>query len=287
MIHIKSTYLCVILREKKHRKGCAMSRTVHFTIGGMTCINCQTRIEDRLNALAGVIHASVSFSNGTADIEYDESRTSKEAIIKVIEEMDYEVLQPNRSVPFDVVEAASILAIIAALYYMLQSFGVLNRLVPKSLADTGMGYGTLFVIGLITSLHCIAMCGGIDLSQSLPGKADHTGTQTGMLQTLLPSLSYNLGRVCSYTGIGFVLGLIGWLIGGGSDAGISSLLQGLLKIIAGIFMVVMGINMLGIFPGLRRLTIHTPVALAKVIGTKLNPTNMLRFSTIAQQRFTR
>ena len=84
----------------------------------------------------------------------------------------------------------------------------------------------------------------------------------------MPSLSYNLGRVCSYTVIGFVLGLIGMIIGGGSDVGISSLLQGLLKIIAGLFMAVMGINMLGIFPWLRKFTIRTPKAIAKVIGKK-------------------
>ena len=244
-----------------------MSKRIHLNVGGMTCINCQVKIENGLNAAEGVMEASVSFSKGTADILYDESRISKENIIKVIEDLDYEVLSPNSATSFDPVSSVSILVIIVALYYMLQSLGILNRLAPKSLADTGMGYGMLFVVGLITSVHCIAMCGGIGLSQSLP-KKENLSDNAGKLQAFVPSLAYNLGRVCSYTVIGFVLGLIGMIIGGGSDVGISSLLQGLLKIIAGIFMVVMGINMLGIFPWLRKFTIYTPKAISKVLRKK-------------------
>ena len=249
-----------------------MSKRIHLNVGGMTCINCQVKIENGLNTVDGVMEASVSFSKGTADILYDESRISKKNIIKVIEDLEYEVLSPKRSTSFDPVRSVSILVIILALYYMLQSLGILNRLVPASLADTGMGYGMLFVIGMITSVHCIAMCGGIGLSQSLPKKEDLSGN-AGKLQAFVPTLSYNLGRVCSYTVIGFVFGLIGMIIGGGSDVGISSLLQGLLKIIAGLFMVVMGINMLGIFPWLRKFTIHTPKWVAKVIGKKSHAGN--------------
>ena len=244
-----------------------MSKKIHVNIGGMTCINCQKKIENGLNSAEGVIEASVSFSKGTADVLYDERRVSKEDLIKVIENLDYEVLSPDRSASFDLVNAVSILVIIAALYYVLQSLGILNRLVPKSLADTGMGYGMLFVIGLITSVHCIAMCGGIGLSQSLPKKGE-ISSRAGKVQTFMPSVTYNLGRVCSYTVIGFVLGLTGMIIGSGSDVGISSLLQGLLKIIAGLFMVVMGINMLGIFPWLRKFTVRMPKDAAKVIWKK-------------------
>lgn len=60
------------------------------------------------------------------------------------------------------------LVIIVCLYILLQQFGILNLLAPSQLADTKMGYGMLFVIGLITSVHCIAMCGGINLSQCVP-----------------------------------------------------------------------------------------------------------------------
>ena len=42
------------------------------------------------------------------------------------------------------------------------------------------------------------------------------------------------------------------------ETGVPWLLQGILKIIAGFFMILMGINMLGIFPALRRIQIRLP-----------------------------
>ena len=42
------------------------------------------------------------------------------------------------------------------------------------------------------------------------------------------------------------------------ETGVPWLLQGTLKIIAGFFMILMGINMLGIFPALRRIQIRLP-----------------------------
>lgn len=226
----------------------------------MHCIACQNRIEKALRSVNGVKAAKVSYSKGTADVEYDETKTDVKKLIRAVEKEDYKVLSSGEKSDQKVLNTLGILAIIAALYYVIQSFGLLNQLVPGKLADSSMGYGMLFVIGIITSVHCIAMCGGIGISQSLPGK--------GEAGTLLPNILYNLGRVCSYTAIGFLLGLVGSIIGGGGSVGVPVVLQGILKNVAGLFMVIMGINMLGIFPGLRRLAIHTPVAIARIIGDK-------------------
>ena len=78
--------------------------------------------------------------------------------------------------------------------------GILNRLAPGKLADSEMGYGALFVIGLITSVHCIAMCGGINLSQTLSSEKNGSMFRN--------SLQYNIGRVISYYVIGGILA--GW-----------------------------------------------------------------------------
>ena len=58
------------------------------------------------------------------------------------------------------------------------------------------------------------------------------------------------------------------LLTGGSQTGIPLFLQGVLKIIAGLFMVIMGINMLGIFPPLRRLQIRFPKKVAANINQR-------------------
>lgn len=239
---------------------------IQLPIGGMTCVNCQNKIEKKLKETNGIIHASVNYRNGVADIVYDESQISKSQIAAVIEHLGYKVLLQQEHPETDNMKTICMLVIIISLYMMLQWTGFLNRLVPSQLSDTTMGYGMIFVIGLITSVHCIAMCGGINLSQCIPRTGNRDTENMGRRDTFYPALAYNLGRVLSYTVVGLVLGMIGFLIGGDAVGGESTLLQGILKIIAGLFMVIMGINMLGIFPWLRKYTISMPRFFARKIG---------------------
>jgi len=73
------------------------------------------------------------------------------------------------------------------------------------------------VAGLLTSLHCVAMCGGINMSvcmqyKSAGGKSKALGSSDGKtgkaveFEQLMPSFLYNLGRVISYTVVGGVVG---------------------------------------------------------------------------------
>lgn len=68
-----------------------MDKTIRLHIGGMTCVNCQNKIEKTLNHTAGVISTSVSYNNATADIVYNEEKISLKEIITAIERLDYEV----------------------------------------------------------------------------------------------------------------------------------------------------------------------------------------------------
>ncbi|MBQ8506843.1 MAG: sulfite exporter TauE/SafE family protein [Clostridia bacterium] len=222
----------------------------------MTCINCQKKIYKALSALPGVSEISVSYERGTAQLSFDPGITNVDRIGKTIADLGYDLLPDGQ---MDISKTICLPVIIIALYILLEHFGVLNLLVPSQLAESGMGYGMLFVVGLFTSVHCIAMCGGINLSQSLPG-----GRQQG--NAFLPSLLYNAGRVVSYTVVGFLLGLVGMLVGGNSSGGVPVLLQGILKLLAGALMVVMGVNMLGIFPWLRKLNPRMPGFIARRIG---------------------
>ena len=223
-------------------------------IGGMTCINCQTRIVDALTKCGGITEISVSYENGVAEFSYDPAKISLEQIIVSINKLGYEASAQSTSQKKNIQKAVQEIVIIAVLFFLLQRFGILNRLAPNSLADDEMGYGMLFVIGLVTSVHCIAMCGGINLSQTL-----QKDTSTEISKVMFRNtLEYNIGRVVSYTVIGGVLGAVGALAGIGGSLQTSTLFQGILKLFAGIIMVVMGVNMLGIFPGLRRLTVHIP-----------------------------
>ena len=236
-------------------------------IEGMTCINCQNRIEQALRTIAGISKVYVSYSKGQAEIEFDNDILTLDCIIAVIQNLDYKVVKKRKKDYSEFVNRAVTFAIIILLYCLLQRFGILNLLVPSMLADSKMSYGMLFIVGLLTSVHCIAMCGGINLSQCIPVVDDDNG-KTPKNKIILPSLLYNTGRVISYSVIGFLLGGMGMLLTGGGGMGIPLLLQGILKIIAGLFMVIMGINMLGWIPLLRKFQIRFPQRLADKINKK-------------------
>lgn len=236
-------------------------KNIQLHIDGMMCTNCQKKIAKGLNGLDGIRWAKVSYRTNTAEIAYDPLTVTRKQINRVIEELGYSV---SKQRPMAAVERAiCFLAIIISLFVLLDCCGVLNLLVPSQLADSTMGYGMLFVVGLITSVHCIAMCGGINLSQCLPQEADCAGQSR--FAAFFPALQYNLGRVISYTAVGFLLGFVGMLLGTSTDTGVSLLLQGVVKMIAGILMVGMGLGMLGLFPDLRRLSIPVP----KFFGSKV------------------
>ena len=119
----------------------------------------------------------------------------------------------------------------------------------------------LFIIGLFTSLHCVSMCGGINLSQCI----NYNDTiDKGTLSTIKPAFLYNLGRVISYTIFGAIVGGIGSIIS------FTGWMQSLIQLIASIFMIIMGLNMLNIFPWLRKLNPRMPKIFAKKFKSKNN-----------------
>jgi uncharacterized protein len=76
--------------------------------------------------------------------------------------------------------------------------------------DNTTSFAILFILGIITSFHCIIMCGGINLSQSLPYAKG--GKSKNFRSSLINSLLYNSGRVVSYTLVGALSGGIGSVI---------------------------------------------------------------------------
>ena len=200
-------------------------KTETVKIGGMTCINCQNRIEKMLQETAGIESAAVSYASEMAIITYDEALINCGEIAALIEGLGYEVRGDERAVTESGVhrstssgKAGSLrpvgyLVIILALYMLVRQFGVSTLAAAFPLARVGMGYGMLFVIGLITSVHCAAMCGGINLSQCLPvGARGDVAKTAKKLTALVPAILYNGGRVISYTVIGALAGALGAVV---------------------------------------------------------------------------
>ena len=61
------------------------------------------------------------------------------------------------------------------LYFLLTRTAVSEWMQAFPMAREGMGLGMLFAVGLATSLHCVAMCGGINIAQSAASAHAATG----------------------------------------------------------------------------------------------------------------
>lgn len=227
-------------------------------IQGMTCGHCEKIIHKALMKVEGVKEAHVSFKSSAAHITYDSEKASEVQLYEAIHRAGYEVAQDQQADPksgaLNPLQLAGIGVILAALY-MIVNRTIGFNFIPE--LQSSMSYGMLFVVGLLTSLHCIAMCGGINLSQCLAPKADGTSAPGWR-----PSLLYNGGRVISYTVVGGIVGALGSVISFSGGA------RGLIAVLAGAFMVVMGINMLGLVPAFRQLHIQLPAGLRNALMGK-------------------
>jgi sulfite exporter TauE/SafE/copper chaperone CopZ len=247
-------------------------QTETIRVGGMTCVNCQNRIRKKLKSLAGVKSAEVDYAAGTAKVTYDEAAVDLVAITGAIESLGYTLEGDNLAsktglfINRKTLDIIGILAIILVIAALLRVFSTSSVAASFPLAEEGMGYGMLFVIGLLTSVHCIAMCGGINLSQSLGTSDPHSQIPPSSFllpDSLLPGVLSNAGRLVSYTAVGVAVGALGSVIV------VSDLFRNIVLLIAGLLMVIMGINMLGLFPALRRFTPHLPQFLTnKIDGQK-------------------
>jgi sulfite exporter TauE/SafE/copper chaperone CopZ len=245
-----------------------------FRIGGMYCAHCQYTIEKGLKNTAGVQNAAVNYNTGTAVVTYDTSVINFDKISSVIESLGYKTLEENdKTVSHNntITQIIGTLVIVFSLFLLLRAFTTSNMAAIFPLAQEGMGYGMLLIIGLLTSVHCVAMCGGINISQTLKERnapVNTANTQTAFSKSsfnfalLLPGILYNGGRLISYTLVGIIVGVLGSVIT------VSGRFQGVVQLIAGIFMGIMGINMLGLFPSLRRFIPQMPSLFTKKIDER-------------------
>lgn len=224
-------------------------RTIY--VKGMTCSQCPRRIKRALEESAGVVEAQAVYPQGKVRVRYDKQLLDLETIFHKIRQLGYEPMhEAPRSMKWLKIPLLGL--VIVALYWLIEHAMVLPLFAPYQLSGMQASYGVLFLIGLLTSMHCLAMCGGISLSQGMASD----GTEKKSLWQH-PALLYNLGRVLSYTVIGFIVGGLGSMIS------LSYTMQGLLKIAAGVLMIFMGLRVLGIWPSFLHLGWGLPQLLPK------------------------
>lgn len=231
-----------------------------FRVSNMTCVACERHIDEALIKLDGVSSVRSRFGSGLVTVVYNPQVITESSIVSVLKEEQYPVVGPVTASYFIKQWAAAlgVVVLIAVGYLWLSNQGVFNAF---PMVTDQMALPMLFVIGLLTSVHCIAMCGGINISQC-SNVAGTLGAAPTVKQKLMPSFLYNAGRVTSYTVIGGIVGAIG------SSITPSGSFRGTVTIIAAAFMMIMGASMLNVLPGLSRLVPHLPRGLARFIGTQ-------------------
>ncbi len=229
-------------------------------VKGMHCRSCEILIEEKVSKISGVtkVHANSKRSNVTV---YSNDAVSKADIIGAIKEAGYEV--GKNELPFIQAKFQDILFIIVSFLTLVFIYLLANRVgLAKDLSLGATGPSTslavIFTIGVTAGLSsCMALVGGLVLGASARYAEKHP--EATPAQKFRPHLFFNLGRVLAFFLLG---GLIGEL---GSFLKLSSTFTGYFMIVVGIFMFLLGVQLLQLFP--RFSTIFTlPKGLSKILG---------------------
>lgn len=68
-----------------------MNQSVVLSVTGMKCGGCETNVKNGLTALDGVISVQASSKNKEVSVEFDDAKTTLEAIEKAITEAGFTV----------------------------------------------------------------------------------------------------------------------------------------------------------------------------------------------------
>ena len=178
------------------------AKKITWQVSGMHCPKCGSTVVKTVSALPGIREARVDWQKGTLTALWDSRRTSKDVLAARIAEAGYTLETGGHERAF---RSLAVLLAAALLFVILELTPLRSMLSAFPTAQAGMGFTALFALGLTTSLHCVGMCGGINLAQS--AGAAQAGRRIG-----LSNLRYNLGRVASYTVIGGIVGVLGPVI---------------------------------------------------------------------------
>jgi sulfite exporter TauE/SafE/plastocyanin domain-containing protein/copper chaperone CopZ len=206
----------------------------------MTCTSCETKVERAIQKLDGILNVKANYSGQFVEVQYDNELCSTSKIKAVINNAGYSTHSSNDY------KFMGILIIVAAIILL----GLKTSGFDMEAKLTNASYAVLFLVGILTSIHCVGMCGGIMLSQSLSKESNNK------LEAIKPALLYNLGRVISYTILGGIVGTLG------SVFSLSITAKAIMQILAAVFMIIMGFNMAG-FSALRKFSIKLPHSVCK------------------------
>jgi uncharacterized protein len=245
--------------------GIETMKIIKVNVRGMTCVSCEVLLERSMKKVSGVHNVQVSMAKELAVIHCDQN-VKLEDLQAAVSNNGYQLIPSDSieaisSVPFIVgnkkryAEIGAVFLFIMGIYLVLTSFDLL----PKSLGVTdNMSYGFVFVIGLIAATStCLAVAGGLLLAV-----ANRYNTANGNLsgmQKFKPHVWFNIGRIAVYVVLGGVIGAVGSMLS------ISPKVTGIITILASLLMIIMGVQLLQVFPWMNKIELKMPKFIAHKI----------------------
>ncbi|HEU5114935.1 MAG TPA: sulfite exporter TauE/SafE family protein [Candidatus Paceibacterota bacterium] len=226
-------------------------KTYSLNVSGMHCSACEALIEGELFEAKG-IRAKASLAKGTVEIEGDFAGEAPDKLAArltdVISPFGYSlsVAKPVHTIAWgDFTIAVPIALAFILVFIGLQKIGIVNLV-----SITSVSYGTAFVVGLIASIStCMAIVGGLVLSMSASFAKEG--------DTVKPQMLFHVGRLVSFFVLGGVIGALGSVFRLGTG---STLVVG---IIVALVLFILGVNLLDVFPWMKRLTPALPSFMSK------------------------
>ncbi|MBY6240524.1 sulfite exporter TauE/SafE family protein [Methylosinus sp. Sm6] len=229
---------------------------VGFRAHGMHCHGCERVIEAAARKLPGVRKVVADYPTEWVEVDYDPAAATPEQIRAAVERQGYRTLTREQS------QRRRMLTKIAGFVIGVAGIGLLIYLDANWIGDSGapdisrhMSLDLIFLLGLLTGFHCVGMCGGFVLSYTAEDAREGR-------PSLRSHLLYAAGKTLSYTTIGALFGLVGAIVA------FTPLLRGAAGVAAGLFLIVFGLNMLGLFAPLRRIRLALPAPLQKLVARR-------------------
>lgn len=241
-------------------------KKVNLKINGMHCASCEVLIERKFKKVAGVEKVNVNHTNGQAEL-YCSFNPDFNRLNDLIRDHGYTVSETSKensllsqsgeykNTAKDYFQIGTIFLIVVAGYLVLKQL----NLVPSLGISDNMSYGFVFLIGVVAATStCLAVTGGLLLS--VAAKYNEQNPHLDGWGKFKPTLYFNVGRVISYMVLG---GLVGAL---GSVLTLSPRVNGVVTIVASAVMIILGLQLLKIFPWLSRFQPKMP----KFLGHKIH-----------------
>lgn len=228
----------------------------------MHCRSCEILLEDALLEVANVKKCEVNWRDGTAQIYYDSQSPSTQKITKVVRLLGYEIGPAEKQSFFskdlrDYKDSAMAFLFLAGAYFIFKGLN-LPGINLSSLAS-GVSFPIVLLVGLAAGFStCLALVGGLVLGSAAKyAKANPEATASEKFRV---HILFNLGRIAGYMFFGALLGALG------SVLQLSSFTTGLITVLVGAVMLIMGLQLTNVIPGINNWKLTLPKGLARTLG---------------------